>query len=89
MYAAENNIPEINDLKVPAGFFKTIFKSLLTLPREERLKLPGMSAPRVDLIVVGSCLVHHVLERFAFDGFYVSGNGLKEGAMHLAAKGKI
>ena len=59
------------------------------MSREERLQLPGMSAPRVDLIVVGSCLVSYVLDYFAFDGFYVSGNGLKEGAMLLASKGKL
>ena len=75
--------------EVKATFFRDVFDRFLTLPRADRLKLPGMSAPRVDLIVVGSCLVHFVLNTFAFDGFFVSGNGLKEGAMVLASKGKI
>ena len=89
MYAEEKGISESADTFVPADFFRKTFNKLLTMSREERLQLPGMSAPRVDLIVVGSCLVSYVLDYFAFDGFYVSGNGLKEGAMLLASKGKL
>jgi exopolyphosphatase/guanosine-5'-triphosphate,3'-diphosphate pyrophosphatase len=89
MYAAENGITESSETPVPTEFFRAIFNKLLTLPRERRLLLPGMSAPRVDLIVVGSSLVEHVIDYFEFDSFFVSGNGLKEGAMLLASKGKL
>lgn len=89
IYAAESDIALSPTLKVPATYFTGLFEKLIKLPRSERLELPGMSAPRVDLIVVGSCLVNYVMESFEFDGFYISGNGLKEGAMLLASKGKL
>ena len=89
MYSEESGVNESANLFVPAPFFDSVFDKITTLPRHERQKLAGMSAPRVDLIVVGSCLVAHVMKFFGFKGFYVSGNGLKEGAMLLASKGKI
>lgn len=89
MYAAHHHIEYSTATKVPVEFFYSSFNKIITYPRSDRLKLPGMSAPRVDLIVVGSCIVEYVLNYFDFDGFYVSGNGLKEGAMLLASKGKL
>lgn len=89
MFSEDRNIDYSTTTMVPAEFFDSIFSKILSSPRQERLMLPGMSAPRVDLIVVGSCLVDHVLKYFNFDGFHVSGNGLKEGAMLLASKGKL
>lgn len=89
MFSQESNIQYSTTNRVPLEFFRTTFRKIRKYPRAERLKLPGMSAPRVDLIVVGSCLVEHVVDCFEFDGFFVSGDGLKEGAMVLATKGEI
>ncbi len=74
---------------VSASFFYEVFAKLISLPREERLNIPGISHPRVDLIVVGATLVNHVISSFGFTGFYVSDQGLKEGALLLAEKGKL
>ena len=89
MYTTETGIGESSGTLVPADYFRRTFAQLIQLPREKRLAMPGMSAPRVDLIVVGASLVNYVIEYFNFAGFYVSGSGLKEGAMLLAAKGKL
>ena len=89
MYIAASDHNKSNMEVIPRSFFKDIFKDLLRLPRAERIKMPGMSAPRADLIIMGGCLVNFVLDELNIDKFYVSDNGLKEGALILAQKGKL
>lgn len=79
-----------NDIeKVPATFAEKVYRLVTSLPRAERLQLPGLDPARSDLIVVGMCLVHHVINKFSIKEFYVSEGGLKEGALMLAMKEKI
>ena len=89
MYLETSESKVAKDNMVSASFFYEVFAKLISLPREERLNIPGISHPRVDLIVVGATLVNHVISSFGFTGFYVSDQGLKEGALLLAEKGKL
>lgn len=66
----------------PAGF-QQIFNSLLPLDKEARLKIPGMIEMRADMIVVASCLVKYVHDKFAIDQLRVSAHSLKEGMISV------
>lgn len=63
-----------------AGFFE-IYEDLIKKNRDERMAVPGMIALRVDLIVVGCCLVRFLLERHNFEDVRVSTYALKEGVL--------
>jgi exopolyphosphatase/guanosine-5'-triphosphate,3'-diphosphate pyrophosphatase len=89
MFAQDNLQPLADHELVPKDYFKKYYYQIVSLPREQRLAIPGMSAPRVDMIVMGVFLVNYVLGLTGINGFYVSDNGLKEGAMLLASKGKL
>jgi exopolyphosphatase / guanosine-5'-triphosphate,3'-diphosphate pyrophosphatase len=64
-----------------ADAFYQIHSELLSKSREERMEIPGMIALRVDLIVVGSCLVHFVLQKHSFQRIRISSYSLKEGVL--------
>ncbi len=65
-----------------AGFYD-IFQELISKDREERMRIPGMIAMRVDMIVVACCLVRYVLDLCPFSNMRVSTYSLKEGALAL------
>jgi exopolyphosphatase/guanosine-5'-triphosphate,3'-diphosphate pyrophosphatase len=67
--------------ELPVAAFERLRGQLLTLPRAERLALPGMIELRVDLIVVGVCLIDFVLRRYGIDRIRVSTYALKEGVL--------
>lgn len=66
--------------------FELIFKELLDKNREERMRIPGMIDLRVDMIVVGCCLVNFILTRQNFTDIRVSSYSLKEGALAMLTK---
>jgi len=86
MFEAQNNLNHVNELFIPKQNFNEYYQQIISLPREKRILLSGMSSPRLDLIVMGVCIVKYVLNLTKLDGFYVSGNGLKEGALIMALK---
>lgn len=61
--------------------FDQIHRQLLQKNRAERLLMPGMIDLRVDMIVVASCLIRHLLDRHAFGAIRVSTYALKEGVL--------
>jgi exopolyphosphatase/guanosine-5'-triphosphate,3'-diphosphate pyrophosphatase len=61
--------------------FQTILQQLLQNDRAGRLALPGMLAMRVDMIVVASCLLNFVLQKYSLPRIRVSGYALKEGVL--------
>lgn len=63
--------------------FEPIFKKLLNTNRQQRMLIPGMIDLRVDLIVVGCCLVNYLLTKHEFTTIRVSSYSLKEGALAL------
>ena len=63
-----------------SGFYE-IYDELITKNHEERMRIPGMIALWVDMIVVACCLIRFVLELQSFEGIRVSTYSLKEGAL--------
>ena len=89
MYCRENNIPVLDtDSETPLtiGFVHAAHKQIIQTTRAQRLKLPGMIELRVDLIVVGSCMVRYILEKYKINKIRVSRYSLKEGALAMLSK---
>lgn len=71
------------ELPLSVTGFEKLFKKLITLNKEDRLKLAGMMPMRVDMIVVAACLVKYVIDKFNFNQIRVSAHSLKEGMIHV------
>jgi exopolyphosphatase / guanosine-5'-triphosphate,3'-diphosphate pyrophosphatase len=61
--------------------FYQIHEELLTKDRAHRLAIPGMIEMRVDMIVVASCLIKHLVSHYQFSKIRVSTYSLKEGVL--------
>jgi exopolyphosphatase / guanosine-5'-triphosphate,3'-diphosphate pyrophosphatase len=61
--------------------FHDSFLKLVSLNREERMALPGMIELRVDMIVVGVCLIDFILKQYDIQRIRVSNYALKEGIL--------
>jgi exopolyphosphatase/guanosine-5'-triphosphate,3'-diphosphate pyrophosphatase len=83
IYCVRNNIPYRENPETPLTLsaFQEIHTELIASNRAERMKIPGMIEMRVDMIVVASCLISLVLERYAFQRIRVSTYSLKEGVL--------
>jgi exopolyphosphatase/guanosine-5'-triphosphate,3'-diphosphate pyrophosphatase len=75
--------------ELPRTEFELIFEMLKTKNREERLKIPGMIAMRVDMIVVASCLIEFILRYVPVESIVCSHYSLKEGAISRLLAGKV
>jgi len=73
--------PESPETLLSIGAFYSIHQLLITKNREERMKIPGMIELRVDMIVVGSCLIKFLLDSYDFQSIRVSTFSLKEGVL--------
>ncbi len=62
------------------GFFE-IYDELIVKNRAERMVIPGMIEMRVDMIVVASCLVRYLIQRWNVTRIRVSTYSLKEGVL--------
>lgn len=85
---ARKNIPyrrNAPETPLSTDGFHEIYRELITKNREERMAIPGMIEMRVDMIVVGSCLVRFVLEQHPFSAIRVSTYSLKEGVLATLA----
>ncbi len=88
IYCARMGIPYHRDAPetpLSADGFHEVYKELIAKNREQRMAIPGMIEMRVDMIVVGSCLVRFVLEQHDFDTIRVSTYSLKEGVLATLA----
>ena len=74
--------------ELPRMEFERIFEMLKSKNREERLKIPGMIAMRVDMIVVASCLIDFILRYVPVEAIVCSFYSLKEGAVSRLLRGK-
>jgi exopolyphosphatase/guanosine-5'-triphosphate,3'-diphosphate pyrophosphatase len=89
IYCAEQQINKSEfDAETPFSreSFEPIFKKLLNKTRQERMSIPGMIDLRVDMIVVGCCLVNFILAKHEFTAIRVSSYSLKEGALAMLTK---
>lgn len=66
---------------LPKTAFEQISEKLHTLPKAERLNIPGMIPMRVDMIVVASCLIEFILGYLSVETLVCSNFALKEGAI--------
>ena len=66
---------------LPISEFYDSFLKLVSKNHEERMALAGMKELRVDMIVVGVCLIDFVLKRFDIQQIKVSNYALKEGVL--------
>lgn len=55
--------PNLHGLEIPASAVTTLSRKLRGAGREERLRVRGIDAKRVDLIVPGAVVAEHVLRR--------------------------
>ena len=67
--------------------FKVIHDEIIVKTRAERLKIPGMIEMRADMMVVASCLIDYILDRFSLSNIRVSSFALKEGALFEVSAG--
>lgn len=67
------------ELPLTPEVFESIHQQIIHLTKDERLRIPGMIPMRVDMIVVASCLVKYVIDRFGVNTIRVSAYSLKEG----------
>lgn len=68
---------------------EAIYKSILKSTNAERLKIKGLVAMRVDMIVVSSIIVHFVISSFNIEKMRLSTYSLKEGVIYEALTGKL
>ena len=73
--------PEQVSFELPLEEFYDSFLKLVTKNHNERMTLAGMKELRVDMIVVGVCLIDFVLKRFDIQQIKVSNFALKEGVL--------
>ncbi|GAB3649231.1 hypothetical protein GCM10028791_14470 [Echinicola sediminis] len=70
-----------NVFHLPRNEFEKLAQKLVTLNKEERLKIPGMIPMRVDMIVVASCLIEFILQYVDARELVCSNYALKEGVI--------
>ena len=73
--------PEKISFDLPITAFYDSFSDLVSKNRDERMTLAGMKELRVDMIVVGVCLIDFTLKRFDIQQIKVSNYALKEGIL--------
>ena len=85
--------PDILDDKTEFTFeleyCEEIYKSILKSTNAERLKMKGLVAMRVDMIVVSSIIVNFVIREFEIAKMRLSTYSLKEGVIYEVLHGKL
>ncbi|MBA3970958.1 MAG: phosphatase [Bacteroidetes bacterium] len=78
--------PEILDNKTEFTFdlqdCEVLYESILKSTKADRLKMEGLVAMRVDMIVVSSLIVNFVIRSFDIEKMRLSTYSLKEGVLH-------
>ena len=69
----------LNQLTFDRDEFLPLHKQILAMPADERLRLEGLEARRVDLIAAGAVFLETSMELFGFDELTVSEWALREG----------
>jgi len=69
----------VNNFILTRGMIESTLQTILSVPKSERTKVPGLEKGREDLIVSGIAIVLTTMERFSSDRMVVSDAGLLEG----------
>lgn len=86
VYCKEKNITKsesAGETPLTIEYFYSVYHRIIKMNRTERMNMIGMIELRVDLIVVGCCLVRYVLEKYKLGQIRVSSYSLKEGALAM------
>jgi len=84
IYCASIDIPFdpiLPEFPLDHDFYMSIHQQLLQKNKAQRLSIPGMLPMRVDMIVVASCLIYFVVNRYKIANLRVSSHSLKEGML--------
>lgn len=73
--------PAQHAFSLPVSEFYRTFELLISRTHAERMQLPGMIELRVDMIVVGVCLIDYVLKTYSISQIRTSTYSLKEGVL--------
>lgn len=73
--------PQATAHPLPIASFEAIYEDIRYKSREERLDVPGLSAKRVDFIVVALTLIHKVLQKTGITHMTYSTYSLKMGLL--------
>lgn len=71
------------ELPLTVHGFEKLYSKIITLNKENRLKIPGMMPMRADMIVVAACLVKFIVDNYNIDQIRVSAHSLKEGMISV------
>ena len=83
----EDTPSSLNQLTISRDEFLVVHKEILGSTAAERIRIPGLDARRVDLIVAGSMFLATAMELFDLDTLTISEWALREG-MVLDAAGR-
>lgn len=78
----------INGYRYESKDFDLVYEKLLPSTRQERAKIEGLDSTRVEMIVLGACLVKYILEELGLGQIMVSTHALKEGILHRYMRDK-
>lgn len=67
---------------------KRLLERLRAMPLRERLRVPGLSEQRAEIIVAGACVLHRVMKRLGVERMRVNDGGIRDG-MLLAMIGEF
>lgn len=83
IYCAQKGIPYTDEPETPLSIdaFHSIASELFSKDRAARMQIPGMIELRVDMIVVGCCIIQFLLSHHSFRKLRVSSYSLKEGVL--------
>ena len=71
----------LNNYSVSADDIARVRRVVSRADRDERLRIKGLDAKRVDLIVAGACLAHHVVRRVGAEEVVACTWALREGVL--------
>lgn len=69
----------LNNFEYPLSYFLTFYDQFIKLDRKQRLQVTGIDNKRVDFIIPGMILVHHLVSKYAFKKMRTSTDALREG----------
>jgi exopolyphosphatase/guanosine-5'-triphosphate,3'-diphosphate pyrophosphatase len=69
----------LNQLTITRQELEPLYKEIIGSSASERLRMPGLDARRVDLVVAGSTLLTTAMEEFDLDALTISEWALREG----------
>lgn len=77
----------VNNFKLEKKHIENLIEKLRKLTVEERKELPGIDAPRADVIMAGALILNHVLGVTKQSHVVVSTRGVRYGLAYKALKG--